>query len=153
MKSNFAALALLVTLLFNSNVFAQATAEGPGASSTTAPALPSSLQDTMKAMNKALKQIILQSNDSAQDQSSALLAEQFTTLVVNAKKFMPDSIAKMPADQQAAAAAQYAQLLDQVAADGAELSKAFLANDNTKVQQLLASLHALATQGHGIFDN
>lgn len=153
MKSNFAVLALFVTLAFNSNCFAQAAGAGSGSSAVTAPALPASLQETMKAMNKTLKQIILQSADSSKDQLSAMLSEQFANLVLNAKKFMPDSIAKMPADQQAAAAAQYGQILDQVSATGMALSKAFLASDTTKIQQLLATLNDLKKQGHGTFDN
>ena len=114
-------------------------------------ALPVSLAKTMKAMSTDLKTVSAQVGDAQANANSALLADQFVTLVLHAKDFVPDSIASLPANQQAAATEIYDKMLDQTADLGKQLAAAFRANDNALAQSLLSQLSKAKSDGHDQF--
>jgi hypothetical protein len=129
---------LTVSLLFTSLTLAQA--------------LPSTLKDTMKAMNTDLRAIAAQVNNPQANAASADLADQFVQLVLHSKNFTPDTVNALPADQQAAALAQYNQMLDQVAAMGEQLANALRAGDNAQAAALITQLNHAKNDGHDQFN-
>lgn len=116
----------------------------------TAP--PATLARTMKAMSADLKAVTAQATDVSQNASSAALADDFVQLTLHAKDFVPDSIAALPADQQAGAKAQYDKMLDQAAALGTQLAAAFRANDNAQAAVILNQLVQTKRDGHDQFN-
>lgn len=115
-------------------------------------ALPDTLPRTMKAMNADLKQISLQANQVSKNSSSAVLADDFTSLVLHAKMFVPDSVRSLPKAQQPAAKARFDQRLSNVAKLGKELADAFRASRNTVAVSILKQLSQEKKEGHQEFN-
>lgn len=112
---------------------------------------PTTLAATMKAMSSALKTVSAQATDSHKNSDSAILADQFVQLTLNSKKFTPDTISGLPANEQMAQKAQYDQMIDQTADLGKQLAEAFRNNDNTKAADLLNQLLKSKKEGHAQF--
>ena len=128
--------ALLLSSLLSFHAFA-----------TTVP----SLQDNMKAIGKLVKSITLAVNDKTQNATSAAqskLLEQLFTAVLAQE---PDSIAQLPANQQATALAQYKTLIQQELTDSQRLESAFTTNDNAAAASTLQDMQKDKTTGHNAF--
>lgn len=113
--------------------------------------LPKSLGSTMKSMNSQLNQISLQMSDAKTNDSSAAMADQFVVLTLHAKNFVAETILALPAEQQAAAKAEYDLMLDQTASLGTKLAEAFRANDSVLAKDILAQLKSAKKDGHTKF--
>ncbi|MBC7464754.1 MAG: hypothetical protein H7256_02075 [Bdellovibrio sp.] len=134
-------LLIAASFIFSLTTFAQ----------TAAPVLPASLGKTMKAMSTNLKAIVAQATEATKNESSAKLADDFVTLTLHAKDFAVDSIQALPAEQQAAAKAEYDKMLEQTAITGQQLAAAFRANDNVLAANLLKQLSQDKKDGHDKF--
>lgn len=123
------------------------------ATSAFALALPKTLGQTMKAMSGHLKTIAAHIDDQAANANSAVLSDEFVQLTIHSKSFKPDSIQQLPAEQQAAAKAEYDRELDMTADLGTQLAAAFRANDNALSATLLDRLSDAKKDGHKKFKN
>ena len=103
-------------------------------------------------MNTDLKKISTQVNNVQKNPSSALLADDFTGLVLHAKTFTPDSVRSLPRAQQPAAKARFDQRLTNVAKLGKELGDAFRANKNSVAVGILRQLSQEKREGHSEFN-
>jgi hypothetical protein len=139
-KGNFVKKYIVSTLIILSSAFALAQA------------LPNTLALTMDGMSADLKAVTAQVNNAQANANSAALSDEFVQLVGHAKSFVPSLITALPADQQAAAKAQYDKMLDQTAQLGAQLAGAFRANDNAKANVLLKQLSQAKHDGHDEFN-
>lgn len=129
---------ILTTLLLASSAFAQMD---PMAS----------LGSVMKAMNNDLKKIVAQAADATKNASSAELAADFVKQSELAKKFIPDSVKTLPADQRPARETLYLKMMDDDIQLGKDLENAFRNNDNTAAAELLKKLSSLKKEGHAEF--
>ena len=116
-------------------------------------AAPKSLSSAMKLMSGKLKDIAAQVTDPQLNAQSALMADEFIAAVIAGKAFIPDSVAKMPSQEQAAAKAMYTKMMDQTVVLGQQLAASLRANDNTKASLLLNDLVSHKKQGHTEFKN
>ncbi|MGZ3791430.1 MAG: hypothetical protein ACXVCP_03715 [Bdellovibrio sp.] len=137
---------LLTTMIFlslssTSSAFAQSGAE----------ALPATLPATMSAMSKCMKTVAAQANDPKMNANSADLVDQFITLTLHSKEFVPKNISALPADQQAVSKAEYFKMLDKTADLGHQLAVALRANDNATAVTLLNLLVQAKKDGHSQF--
>ncbi len=120
---------------------------------TVEAAAPKSLGSAMKLMSGKLKDIAAQVTDPQLNAQSALMADEFIAAVVAGKVFIPDSVAKMPSQEQAAAKAMYTKMMDQTIILGQQLAASLRGNDNTKASLLLNDLVSQKKQGHTEFKN
>ena len=113
--------------------------------------VPNTLPKTMRAMSTDLKKISSQVHNVKKNPSSAMLADDFTGLVLHAKTFTPDSIRSLPRSQQPAAKSRFDQRLNNVAQLGRDLGSAFRANSNSVAVTILRRLNQAMKDGHAEF--
>lgn len=116
-----------------------------------AQALPETLALTMRGMSTGLKAITAQAANIQSNEASAALADQFVVLALHAKNFVPQVVASLPVEQQAAAIIQYNALMDQTATLGQQLAAAFRVNDNATAAAILKQLNQTKRDGHDQF--
>lgn len=114
--------------------------------------LPDSLKTTMKAMGTRMKAVAAQMNNPAQNENSALVLEEVSTLALHAKTFIPAVIEEMADEQKANATIEYNQQLDNVANLALQASAAFRANDNATAVAIMSQLNQAKRDGHDQFD-
>jgi acyl-CoA reductase-like NAD-dependent aldehyde dehydrogenase len=110
------------------------------------------LAKDMDAMASNYKTIKTQISNASQNASSIQAIDNMGTAINDALTQTPDSVASMPADQQAQALAQFQALLNQVKDDLAQLRGDLTQNDNTDAATVLTAIDAIKSQGHSIFD-
>lgn len=135
-------LSLLMVLGFAFSANANLSSEG----------LPDSLKTTMKAMGTRMKAVAAQMNNPAQNENSALVLEEVSTLALHAKTFIPAVIEEMADEQKANATIEYNQQLDNVANLALQASAAFRANDNATAVAIMSQLNQAKRDGHDQFD-
>lgn len=136
----------LITAAFLSFALSVAQAQTP-----TAPVLPETLAKTMKGMSSDLKTISAQSTKPEMNSASAAIADDFIKLATHAKDFSTDVLKDVPADQLAAAKAEFDKMLDQAVSQGQQLAAALRANDNTQAVAILNQLVQTKKDGHSKF--
>ena len=120
----------------------------PSSADSESETAPSTLSETMKAMDADLKTLAAQSNDVTRNPQSAALSEHFTWLVLHAKNFTPDSIAALPANEQSAAKADFDKMLQEASQMGVDLATAFRQNNNSVANNILKNLKLAKREGH-----
>jgi hypothetical protein len=110
------------------------------------------LQDNMKAIGKIVKSITLAAGDKTKNAVSADQAKQLAALFSAVLLQEPDSILQMPANQQAAALAEFKQLIQQELTDSGRLQTAFETNDNSAASATLKDMQADKATGHDKFN-
>ena len=120
-------------------------------SSVFANAAFADLAAVMDDMATNMKTITKQASDSTLNASSTTLCDTVIADVAQAQTFTPDTIAKLPADQQAAAQQSYVALLGTLSTQLSTLKADFVANDNTDAVSELAVINATKANGHKQF--
>ena len=112
----------------------------------------SDLKGVMKAMGADFKELGLQINDSTQNESSLALAVDFASLVLEAQKFIPTSILKLPVEDQEAEIQKYHQSILSLSQGTAELISALKLDDETAILNAFNKIRAMKISGHSVFD-
>ena len=120
----------------------------PSSADGESEAAPLTLSDTMKGMDTDLKAILAQLEDAASNPKSALLSEHFTWLVLHAKNFTPETITKLPQNEQAAAKADFDKMIQEASQMGVELATAFRQNNTSDATLILKKLKGAKREGH-----
>ena len=110
------------------------------------------LKGVMKAMGADFKLLGLQIKDVTQNESSLALCTDFAALIVEAQKFRPLSIAKIPTEDQSVEVQKYHQMILDLAQGTADLIAALKANDDTATLTIFNKLRAMKISGHSLFD-
>ncbi len=72
--------------------------------------MPSDLKGTMKAMGEDLKKNLIQVKDSSLNADSAIVADDFAQLLVNAKKFLPTTVRSLSEPEKTKATEAFLKL-------------------------------------------
>ena len=118
------------------------------------PAPPTPLQADMKQIGAIFKDMSTNVADTSRNQAFAASAEQLVTLFTDVQnmvpsKIIPDDIAKLPADQQPAALADFKRLIQLEIDNAKALQNAFQSNDNAAATGILQKMGATKKEGHG----
>jgi hypothetical protein len=110
------------------------------------------LKDNMSSIGKLVKAITLAAGDNTKNAVSADQARQLGVLFAAVLAQEPDSIAQMPAGQQASAVAEFKQLIQQELTDSGRLQTAFQTNDNAAASAVLKDMQVDKATGHSKFN-
>jgi hypothetical protein len=110
------------------------------------------LAKVMDDMAANVKTITKQAPDATQNASSASLCDKVIADVAQASGLIPDTVSKLPADQQAASQQAYAALLGQLSDQLTTLKADFVAGNNTAAVSELAAINATKAAGHKQFN-
>lgn len=131
---------LSLVLLFTVPSFAQ-----------TPPVDSNPLKAKMAGLGDLFVQIHQNISDPSQNQSSAAAAAQMVVLFTAALNLVPNTISALPADQQAAAIADYSDLIKKEITAATALQTAFLNNDNATAQTAFLQMNQGKRDGHTKF--
>lgn len=132
-------MAVLCLSLVASSAFAQ-----------TAPA--PTIKDQMQDIKSLFKAITASVNDKSKDETNAGNATQIAALFTAAQSLVPAAINKMPADQQAAAVADYKRLIQEEIDQANALAKAFVNDDTTSANNIINQMNVVKKEGHGKYN-
>jgi hypothetical protein len=110
------------------------------------------LKAEMKQIGSLFKALNAQANDATQDADSAAKCDQLVQLFTQAKAETPDTVAALPADQQANAEANFQAGIQKEIDDATALAAAFRANDQGQITTLLADMLQTKKDGHQTFN-
>ena len=110
------------------------------------------LKSEMKQIGGLFKALNAQANDATQDADSAAKCDQLVLLFTQAQAETPDTVAALPADQQASAEASYQAGIQKEIDAAKALAAAFRANDQGQITTLLADMLKTKKDGHQTFN-
>jgi hypothetical protein len=110
------------------------------------------LAKVMDDMSSNVKTITKQASDATQNASSATLCDKVIADIAQAESLAPDSVAKLPADQQAASQQAYSALLGQLSDQFSTLKADFEAGNSSAAVSELAAINATKASGHKQFN-
>jgi hypothetical protein len=116
------------------------------------PAPAPTIASEMKQISALVKQISAAISDSTKDAQTAALAAELPALFATCQGLVPDAIASLPADQQAAAIADYKSLLQNEIDDANKLTQDLQAGDNADAATVLADMNSTKKEGHGKYN-
>lgn len=135
----------ILTLAFGfATVFGASSVRAQSATTVT-------IKQEMKIIGGLMKKIGQTSTDASLNAQNADFAGQVAEAFQATLNLVPDSIAQLPADQQAQAIQGYRQLIQQEIDLAKALQQAFAANDNAKVADILKQMNDIKKDGHGQF--
>lgn len=105
----------------------------------------------MKHINAAFSRIKSISSDPSQNSVSVELCDEMLADIATARDVMPDSVLKLPVDQQAGQMTIYQQDLDQLLGQVKQMKSDFLAGKNAMVSDDIASIIQTKLEGHKAF--
>lgn len=120
---------------------------GPGGGGAGA----QSLDASMKAMNRAYKQIGRQLEDAAQDASTLKLINDLQLATVAGKGVVPPQLAKLSAEEQKAPVAEYRKHMLNTLKYEIELESAVVAGDRAAAKAAYAKIDEEMKHGHKEF--
>jgi soluble cytochrome b562 len=116
-----------------------------------AAAKPATLEDQMKAMNRAFRQLKKQVADAAQNTASLALVAKMQAASLAALEFSPSLAGEMPEKDRPAFIADYKTKMQAFIATLARLETALKAGDNAAATQLVTDLNGLQRADHKEF--
>jgi hypothetical protein len=110
------------------------------------------LAKTMDDMAANVKTITSQATNAADNASSASLCDKVIADIAQAESLVPDTVAALPAAQQAASQQAYTALLGQLSGQFSTLKADFEAGNNTAAVAELTTINATKAAGHKQFN-
>jgi soluble cytochrome b562 len=111
----------------------------------------SDLGDAMSAMNGAFKKLRRQVADPKQNEASLALVAKLRKACVEAATILPEKIGHLPAKDQAAAKADYADKMKELIASVDDLATALKAGKNDEADKIIKDLSLQEEAGHKEF--
>lgn len=111
----------------------------------------SSLKDIMKLIGSNFKTIGKTFSDLSQADSNAGLAAEAVDLFRLAAQKTPETVSKLPVDQQAAKLKEYQDQILNIAGLVQKLTEAFKAKDSSAITSLLTAIREAKQKGHDEF--
>ena len=121
------------------------------ADTTPAPSPARELQAVMKDMGATYKAVVAQTKDPAQTAAAIAGAAKLNGFVAEAATFYPDQLALLPADQQRVQQLQYLRAILNLRLATLDLEEALTAGNAQGVQDALAKLAQMRSNGHDQF--
>ena len=110
------------------------------------------LKAIMKGMGKDFKSLGAQINDSSKNASSIQLAQDISNQLKKTNDMVPDEVANLPADQQAAALTEYKTTNKKVNDEVDQAIAALQANDNATAASILSQVANDKKSAHDKFN-
>lgn len=107
-----------------------------------------SIKNDMKQIKALYKEISASVNDPSKNAKSAADAAEIAKLFADAQTGTPDTIADLPAEEQADAIADFKSMIQQEIDFAASLQKAFDSGDNKLAADLLQKMDGVKKEGH-----
>lgn len=140
---------LLPALLLALSTSFSVRADEPPAPAATAK--PATLEDEMKAMNRAFRQLKKQVADAAQNTASLALVAKMQAAATASLEFSPSLAAELPEKDRPAFIADYKVKMQAFIATLGRLETALKAGDNAAAGQLVTDLGGLQRADHKEF--
>lgn len=107
-----------------------------------------SLENNMKAMNRAFKTIGRQIDDATKDESTLKLVSDLQAATAAAKGQLPDQLAKLEGEAKAKAAADYRKQMMQALKEAIELEEALVGGNREGAKAAYAKIDQQMKEGH-----